>query len=102
MTINSEYDVAIIGGGLAGLAAAIQLSNQGHSIILFEKEKYPFHKVCGEYISLESWDFLCGLGLPLNEMDLPIIKRFILTSPNGKSFNTKLPLGGFGISRFKL
>ena len=102
MSLNSQYDIAIIGGGLAGLAAAIQLSNMGHSVILFEKEKYPFHKVCGEYISLESWDFLCNLGLPLNEMSLPIIKRFILTSANGKSFSTKLPLGGFGISRYKL
>ena len=102
MTISSEYDVAIIGGGLAGLASAIQLSKKGHSVILFEKEKYPFHKVCGEYISLESWDFLTSLGLPLNEMNLPVIDRFILTSPNGKSFSTKLPLGGFGISRYKL
>lgn len=102
MTVNSQYDVAIIGGGLAGLATAIQLSNKGHSVILFEKEKYPFHKVCGEYISLESWDFLSNLGLPLNEMNIPIIEEFILTSPNGKSFKTKLPLGGFGISRYKL
>ncbi|MGZ5190608.1 MAG: NAD(P)/FAD-dependent oxidoreductase [Flavisolibacter sp.] len=102
MKIHSEYDVAIIGGGLAGLAAAIQLTNMGHSVILFEKEKYPFHKVCGEYISLESWNFLTSLGIPLNEMNLPVIDKFILTSPNGKSFTTKLPLGGFGISRFKL
>ena len=102
MPIKEQYDVAIIGGGLAGLAAAIQLRKAGYSVILFEKEKYPFHKVCGEYISLESWDFLEQLGLPLKNMNLPQIDSLILTAPNGKSFTTKLPLGGFGISRYLL
>jgi flavin-dependent dehydrogenase len=102
MQMNDEYDVAIVGGGLAGLAAAIQLSKVGHSVILFEKEKYPFHKVCGEYVSLESWNFLAGLDLPLQQMQVPIIDRFLLTAPNGKAFRTELPLGGFGISRYRL
>ncbi len=102
MQINEQYDVAIIGGGLAGLAASIQLTKAGHSVVLFEKENYPFHKVCGEYISMESWDFLIGLGLPLPKMDLPFIDSLFLTAPNGKSFTTKLPLGGFGISRYRL
>jgi menaquinone-9 beta-reductase len=102
MQMKEEYDVAIIGGGLAGLSASIQLARIGHSVILFEKEKYPFHKVCGEYISLESWNFLKELGLPLEEMNLPIIDTLFLTTPNGKAFTTKLPLGGFGISRYKL
>ncbi|MDQ6814091.1 MAG: FAD-dependent oxidoreductase, partial [Bacteroidota bacterium] len=44
------YDVAIIGGGLAGLSLAIQCADEGHQVVLFEKENYPFHKVCGEYI----------------------------------------------------
>jgi flavin-dependent dehydrogenase len=102
MNTQQPYDVAIIGGGLAGLGAAIQLVRLGHSVILFEKEKYPFHKVCGEYISMESWDFLKGLGVPLDEMHPPIIDQLKLTAPNGKMFTTKLPLGGFGISRFTL
>jgi flavin-dependent dehydrogenase len=102
MEWNDAYDVAIVGGGLAGLAAALLLKKQGHSVILFEKETYPFHKVCGEYISLESWGFLKRLGMPLEEMKLPIIDTLLLTAPDGRSFTTKLPLGGFGISRYKL
>jgi menaquinone-9 beta-reductase len=96
------YDIAIVGGGLAGLALSIQAAKAGYQTVLFEKEKYPFHKVCGEYISLESWDFLLSLGLPLNEMNLPIIKQLNVSSPNGKLFEHVLPLGGFGISRFSL
>lgn len=97
-----EYDVAIVGGGLAGLAAAILMRRRGHRVVLFEKETYPFHKVCGEYISLESWNFLLSLGVPLREWDLPLIDTLHLTASNGKLFATKLPLGGFGISRYKL
>jgi len=97
-----EYDVAIVGGGLAGLALSVQLAKHSHKIILLEKEQYPFHKVCGEYISLESWDFLVSLGLDLDAMSLPIISRVQVSATNGKLLDHKLPLGGFGISRFLL
>jgi len=96
------YDVAIIGGGLGGLALSIQSAKAGFKTILFEKERYPFHKVCGEYVSLESWNFLEDLGVPLSQMNLPIINRLLLTVPNGKELEKDLPLGGFGISRYKL
>ena len=97
-----QYDVAIIGGGLAGLSLAIQLAKQNYSVVLFEKEQYPFHKVCGEYISMESWNFIESLGLPLRDMQLPIIKKLIVTAPNGAALQQQLPLGGFGISRYKI
>src|SRR5678815_435732 len=99
---DSMYDVAIIGGGLGGLALAIQSVQQGYRTILFEKEKYPFHRVCGEYISFESWNFLQELGIPLSQMNLPVIRRLLVTAPNGKKLEQNLPLGGFGISRYKL
>lgn len=96
------YDTAIIGGGLAGLGLSIQLAQKGYKVILFEKERYPFHKVCGEYISMESWPFLQSLGLPLQDMQLPIIKKLVVTAPDGTLLQEDLPLGGFGISRFTL
>lgn len=96
------YDAAVIGGGLAGLALSIQLARQGWKVVLLEKEKYPFHKVCGEYISLESWDFLEGLGYPLSGKQLPVIKKLMVSAPNGNCITHELPLGGFGISRYKI
>lgn len=99
---NETYDVAIVGGGLAGLALSIQSAKAGYKTILFEKESYPYHKVCGEYISLESWNFLEQLGLPLSQMQLPVIKQLTISAPDGTLFQQQLPLGGFGISRYKL
>jgi len=96
------YDVIIAGGGLAGLALSIQLGKAGYRVALFEKETYPFHKVCGEYISLESWNFLEELGLPLSDWNLPVIRSLLLSAPNGRSLQHQLPLGGFGISRYKI
>jgi len=102
MSITTRYDVAVIGGGPGGMAAAIRLAKAGHSVLLLEKGHFPAHKVCGEYVSFESWCFLQQLGLPVHEMELPQIDRFQLTAPNGRVFETRLPLGGFGISRYHL
>jgi flavin-dependent dehydrogenase len=102
LNLQPKYDIAIAGGGLAGLALAIQSARAGYKTVLFEKEKYPFHKVCGEYISLESWNFLQDLGLPLSDMQLPLIERLLITTPNGNYIETPLPLGGFGISRYTI
>ncbi len=101
--IKNKYDTIIIGGGLAGLTLATLLAKQKFNVLLLEKETYPFHKVCGEYISLESWNFLeQEIGVPLTNMKLPIIKKLMVTSPNGNMLSTQLDLGGFGISRYCL
>ena len=99
---NTNYDVAIIGGGLAGLSMSILLAQKGYRVILFEKETYPFHKVCGEYISMESWNFMKGLGLDLDELHVPMIQNLVVSAPNGNYLTSKLDMGGFGISRYLL
>ncbi len=96
------YPLAIIGGGLSGLALAIRAAQQGIQSIVFEKKQYPFHRVCGEYIAMESWDFLERLGIPLSSMDLPRLTQLRVSAPNGKSFAQSLSPGGFGISRYTL
>ena len=72
---NKIYPCAIVGGGLGGLCLAIQLAQQGVEVILFEKNNYPQHKVCGEYISMESWGFLTDLGVELDTLNLPKITQ---------------------------
>lgn len=96
------YDVAIIGGGLAGLSMSIELARKGAAVVLFEKQHYPFHKVCGEYISNESVEYLQHLGADMNELGAAHIDEFKMTLASGSSLKTKLPLGGVGISRYRL
>lgn len=94
------HDVAIIGGGLAGLINGILLSKKGHSVILFEEKQYPFHRVCGEYISNEVVPFLQSEGLYPEDLIPSSITQFQLTSTTGESLEMPLDLGGFGISRY--
>jgi flavin-dependent dehydrogenase len=54
-----EVDLVVCGGGLAGLSAALMAGRMGFSVALVEKKTYPFHKVCGEYLSLESRSLIC-------------------------------------------
>ena len=97
-----EYDLCVVGGGLAGLALSIQMADAGFRVALFEKETYPFHRVCGEYISMESYPFLQRLGLDLDSMELPRIRKLQVTSADGTMLSQDLDLGGFGISRHRL
>lgn len=94
--------IAVVGGGLAGLVNAILLSRNGFEVTLFEKKQYPFHKVCGEYISNEVLPFLEREGLLPKDVIASSISQFQFSSVNGKSINMPLDLGGFGISRFML
>jgi flavin-dependent dehydrogenase len=100
MSSGNAYDVAIIGGGLAGLSLSITLALEGRRVTVLEKETYPFHRVCGEYISMESHPFLERLGLPLE--GLPRIRRLLVSAPDGFTLTHDLDPGGFGISRYTL
>jgi len=99
ITGNIE-DIIIIGGGLGGLTAAILLAKNGRSVLLVEKKSYPFHRVCGEYISNEVKDFLQKEELFPTELRPTEVSRFKLTSPSGRTVEMPLDLGGFGISRY--
>ena len=96
------YEIIIIGGGLAGLVNSIQLAKAGRKVLVIEKKIYPFHKVCGEYISNETRPFLTALGINFDYLGVKEISKFQFTSPSGRVLETDLDLGGFGISRYKL
>ncbi len=56
-------EVLILGGGVAGCAASIQLARKGRSVTLVEREPTPRHKVCGEFLSGEALEDLDALGI---------------------------------------
>ncbi len=92
--------IVIIGGGLAGLISSIQLIRAGIPSTVIEKKSYPFHRVCGEYISNEALPFLKSSGLYPKDVKLPQINFFEFSSFDGRSCKLPLDLGGFGISRY--
>ena len=97
---HHKFDVVIVGGGLAGLCSAIHLSKSDLKILIIEKNSYPKHKVCGEYISNEVLPYLEYLDFDVFELGAKRIDTFQLSTRRNKLITTKLPLGGFGISRY--
>lgn len=100
--MKSKASVIIIGGGLAGLTSAIHLSKIGVKVLLVEKNDFPKHKVCGEYISNEVLPYLNWLDLNISELKPTAIEQLQFSTLNGTIINCDLPLGGFGVSRYVL
>ena len=100
--MQDELEILIVGGGLAGLTAALHLQKAGLKVTLIEKNEYPSHKVCGEYISNEVLPYLKSLDLNIELLKPSLIDQMQFTTVTGKSITATLPLGGFGISRYEL
>ena len=95
-------DILVIGGGLAGLAAALDLAGRGFRVAVVERKQYPFHKVCGEYVSNEVLPYLRRLGADPAALAPAAISQFMVSSPGGRTITLPLDLGGFGVSRYRL
>ena len=53
----------MLGGGVAGCAAAIALARKGRIVTLIERDPAPRHKVCGEFLSSEALEDLNALAI---------------------------------------
>ncbi|GAA0871682.1 hypothetical protein GCM10009117_08280 [Gangjinia marincola] len=92
--------INIVGGGLAGLTAAIHLAKNKANVTVFEKQQYPFHRVCGEYVSNEVLPYLDSLGVDVIALNAQPIYELKVSSESGNTMTSKLPMGGFGLSRY--
>jgi flavin-dependent dehydrogenase len=101
-TSSLTFDIIIVGGGLAGLSSAIHLSKSNLNVLVIEKNSYPKHKVCGEFISNEVLPYFNFLEIDVFKLGAKKIDKFQLSTTKSKLISTTLPLGGFGISRFCL
>lgn len=61
MEALGTWDLVVIGGGPAGVSAAITAALAGVPVLLLEKGNFPRHKVCGEFVSGEALQLLDSL-----------------------------------------
>lgn len=70
----------VVGGGLAGPAAATWLARAGQTVTLWDRERLPTHKICGEFLSWEAQRWLGELGLDLDALGAVAIDRVRLVT----------------------
>ncbi len=58
-----RFDVAIIGAGPAGSAAAIGLAQRGYEVALIDKKYFPREKLCGDFVNPSNWPVFRELGV---------------------------------------
>ena len=59
----SNYDIVIVGAGIAGSSTAIALAPEGYNILLVDKAVFPRQKTCGECIMPEGVQILSEFGV---------------------------------------
>jgi flavin-dependent dehydrogenase len=94
-------DTVLVGGGLAGGAAAIGLARRGIQAHLIERETAPRHKVCGEFLSAGTQRALAALGIDAAHLGGAPIDRVRLIAGH-RSVETRLPFFGMGLTRRRL
>jgi len=93
-----RWEVVVVGGGLAGSAAAIRLAQNGEKVLLLEKEPAAHDKVCGEFISRDAQHYLRELGLDLAALDAERISS-VRIMRGQRIASASLPFSGFSLSR---
>lgn len=93
-----RWGVVVVGGGLAGGAAAIRLAQNGQEVLLLEKEPAAHDKVCGEFISTDAQHYLRELGLDLAALDAERITSIRLMRGQ-RIVSARLPFPGLSLSR---
>jgi menaquinone-9 beta-reductase len=98
------YDVIVVGAGLSGSSAAIQLAAQGVTVLLLEQAHYPTHRLCGEFLSVEVLATFVQLGIldAVRKAGAHPIQEAYLTTSSGATFQRKLPGTALGLSRYQL
>ena len=98
------YDAVVIGAGLAGSATALELARRRRRVLLVEAERYPVHKMCGEFLSPEVRGLFGALGVEaeLGARGAVPIRRVAVTSPDGGVWRGRLPGEAIGLSRWAL
>ena len=63
MQTVSEHDVIVVGAGPGGATTATALAQQGHDVLLMDRQAFPRDKICGDAVSLGCIEIMRGLGM---------------------------------------
>jgi geranylgeranyl reductase family protein len=87
-------DVAVVGGGPGGAAAAITLARAGRDVVLVDKARFPRDKCCGDGLTTGALRRLQALGLdPTSVASWQPVEDVWVRSPSGRTVCFPFPPG---------
>jgi flavin-dependent dehydrogenase len=96
--VTTARHPVVVGGGLAGGAAALRLAHRGRAPLLLERQAGPHDKVCGEFLSGEATRHLAALGVDVASLGgAPI--RAVRLAVGRRSAEAPLPFAATGVTR---
>lgn len=104
MESEEKYDVAIVGAGPAGCAAALGLGSSGLKVALIDKDEFPRKKVCGDAIPGPAIKTLKHALPFFNQEFLGLKEKYRIKSSsiilsNGRTINYSWQLPAYNIKR---
>jgi len=99
MRILEEYDVTVVGGGVAGSVAARFSAQQGFKTLLIEKYKTPRNKPCSG-IQFSYFEKLIGKKIPKEKLCTNELYKVDIITPAGKTLGGKMQMLNFWRSTF--
>src|SRR5882724_400363 len=97
----TRAETVIVGGGPAGSATACGLAALGRDVMLIERTATPHHKVCGEFLSVETQVQLRRLGVDPSALGAVPIEQVTVYS-SSRSVTSGLPFCAQSLSRYRL
>lgn len=97
-------EVIVVGAGIAGSSCALQLARQGFQTLILDREQFPRHKTCGEFLSPEAREMLDYLDVHIHaHAPAPShMSHARIILPYGGEIEAPLPGKAIGISRYHL
>ena len=95
-----EFDIVIVGAGIAGLTAGIHLRKRNLSVLIIEKAVFPRKKLCGGFLTYPAIREIVALGFDSTDNSIFYPSSDVFIHHHGSELKLKLTQDAYMVSRF--